>query len=301
MPNIRVDLSITPYDGQAVTFRSPANCSEVTGLIVYYPEGDTTSSKVFEFADAHGNSVGSVDLFASNVLVKVILDTELRRAYVQNADTNAYLEAQLATKAPAGYGLGSSGAWPSDLNKAIKGGFYCWSEDVPNSPVGMNWGSMLALHRETASASRTTQIGFDPAMSNHRGIAIRHCIDTNNNMDDTKWTYWEWFNPRMNLGVEYATIKRHKGKIVFVCAVDLGTLPNNTSKTVNLPYTPTEIVSVTGAFTDGTITHKFPSVNYADGRVTAVLQVRAQKAVSVKTFEDMSYYTGHAIVEYTKD
>lgn len=98
MSNIRIDLEATVLNGQALTFKAPAHCSEITGLIVYYPEGDTTTSKTFRFADAHGNDVGSVDLFAEDVLVKVVLDTELSRAYVQNADTNAYLEAQLAQK-----------------------------------------------------------------------------------------------------------------------------------------------------------------------------------------------------------
>lgn len=92
MANIRVNLSGLPVNGQTVTFRSPASGTEVAGLITYYPNGSTTSSKVFQFSDAHGNNVGGKNLFASNVLVKVILDTELSRAYVQNADTNSYLE-----------------------------------------------------------------------------------------------------------------------------------------------------------------------------------------------------------------
>lgn len=92
MANIRVNLSGPPVNGQTVTFRSPASGTEVAGLITYYPNGSTTSSKVFQFADAHGNNVGGKNLFSSNVLVKVILDTELSRAYVQNADTNSYLE-----------------------------------------------------------------------------------------------------------------------------------------------------------------------------------------------------------------
>lgn len=92
MANIRVNLSGPPVNGQTVTFRSPASGTEVAGLITYYPNGNTTSSKVFQFSDAHGNNVGGKNLFASNVLVKVILDTELSRAYVQNADTNSYLE-----------------------------------------------------------------------------------------------------------------------------------------------------------------------------------------------------------------
>lgn len=100
MANIRIDLEATVINGQALTFKSPADCSQVTGLIIYYPDGNTTTSKVFKFVDAHGVDVGSgtISLFAANVLVKVILDTDSGKAYVQNADTNAYLEGKLAEK-----------------------------------------------------------------------------------------------------------------------------------------------------------------------------------------------------------
>lgn len=115
------------------------------------------------------------------------------------------------------------------------------------------------------------------------------------------WQPIEWENPPMTFGEEYRTTERHNGKAEYVCSVDLGTLPDNSTGNVTLPSTPTKIVSLEGSFTDGTITQKFPSVNYADGRVTAVLQIRAEKTVGVKTFENMSAYTGHAIVKYTKD
>lgn len=98
MANIRLDLDSPITNGQTVTFRSPTNCSQVSGLVVYYTANQTQVSRSFLFADAHGNNVGSVDLFASDVLVKVILDTELNRAYVQNADTNKYLEERLKSK-----------------------------------------------------------------------------------------------------------------------------------------------------------------------------------------------------------
>ena len=100
MSYIRVDTPSAVHAGQELTFRSPVDCSAIEGLRVYYPEGDTTASTVFRFADAHGNNIGHLDLFASNVVVKVILDTASLLAYVQNADTNAYLEAQFASKAP---------------------------------------------------------------------------------------------------------------------------------------------------------------------------------------------------------
>jgi hypothetical protein len=94
MPNIRVDLDYTIKDGTEIKFRSPVDCSQITGLIVYYPGADgNTVSKEFVLADAHGNNVGDIDhLFAEDVVVKVILDVTKGMAFVQNADTNAYLE-----------------------------------------------------------------------------------------------------------------------------------------------------------------------------------------------------------------
>ena len=100
MPKIRIDLDATVINGQALTFKSPADCSQITGLIIYYPEGDTTISKDFKFVDAHGVDVGSgtISLFAADALVKVILDTDQSLAFVQNADTNAYLESRFSGK-----------------------------------------------------------------------------------------------------------------------------------------------------------------------------------------------------------
>ena len=92
MANLRIDLQAPIIEGQTLTFKSPVDCSQVTGLIVYYPEDDVTVSKVFQFADAHGNDIGDLDLFASDSLVKVILHVPELLAFVQNADTNAYLE-----------------------------------------------------------------------------------------------------------------------------------------------------------------------------------------------------------------
>ena len=92
--NIRVDLNTSIKDGTEVVFRSPVDCSQVTGLKVYYigKDGNTTSQE-FVLADAHGNNVGWIShLFAEDVAVKVILDVTKGMAFVQNADTNAYLE-----------------------------------------------------------------------------------------------------------------------------------------------------------------------------------------------------------------
>ena len=91
--NIRVDLNYPIKDGTEVVFRSPVDCSQVTGLKVYYRDNLETGAKEFVFADAHGNNVSDIPhLFAENVAVKVILDVTTGMAFVQNADTNAYIE-----------------------------------------------------------------------------------------------------------------------------------------------------------------------------------------------------------------
>lgn len=89
MSNIIVDYNAPIQDGTEVVFRSPVDCSQITGLKVNYIGG----SKEFMLADAHGNNVGDIDhLFAENVVVKVILDDKNGMAFVQNPDTNSYLE-----------------------------------------------------------------------------------------------------------------------------------------------------------------------------------------------------------------
>lgn len=104
MAKIRVDLSSTIVDGQPLTFRSPAACSAVDGLIVYYPQDGQITYKTFLLADAHGNNVGGSNLFASDVIVKVILDVPASRAYIQNADTNKYIEERLKDVASKTHG-----------------------------------------------------------------------------------------------------------------------------------------------------------------------------------------------------
>ena len=89
MSNIIVDYNAPIQDGTEVVFRSPVDCSQITGLKVNYSGG----SQEFMLADAHGNNVGDIDhLFAEDVVVKVILDVDAGMAFVQNADTNSYLE-----------------------------------------------------------------------------------------------------------------------------------------------------------------------------------------------------------------
>ena len=69
---------------------------------VYYPNSDgIIVNEVFAFKDAHGNDLTDLDTFKANAMVKVILNTTDHTAYIQNADTNAYLESRFDGKADA--------------------------------------------------------------------------------------------------------------------------------------------------------------------------------------------------------
>lgn len=94
MSKIRLDADHTLVDGESLTFNAPCDCNKVDGIIVYYPNASgKETSKAFCFTDSHGNDLtGLGNLFMSGAHVKVVLDTVNSRAFLQNADTNAYLE-----------------------------------------------------------------------------------------------------------------------------------------------------------------------------------------------------------------
>ena len=90
MSKIRVTSRCEIYDGMTITLKAPCDSTEVDGLNVY----DTTGNKqTYSFRDVHGTNVSAVaDLFEANSYITVTLDTGNGYAYLQNADTNSYLE-----------------------------------------------------------------------------------------------------------------------------------------------------------------------------------------------------------------
>ena len=100
MAQIRIDLAEPLIDGMDIKFKAPCDCTAITGMVVHYPaEDDSTANKSFVFKDTHGNILtGLGNLFVKDAYVKVIVDTTNGIAYLQNADTNGYLEDRLAEK-----------------------------------------------------------------------------------------------------------------------------------------------------------------------------------------------------------
>ena len=107
--NVRVDLSTPIYDGMEVVFKAPCDAAQVTGLNLYYQKDGVQESQQFAFADANANDVGDIDaLFATGAVVKVILDLETNMAFIQNADTNSYLENRFKEIGGGGGGGGTT-------------------------------------------------------------------------------------------------------------------------------------------------------------------------------------------------
>ena len=71
------------YTGRQVTFESPCESEGLTGLIV---DGVT-----YDLVSAMGTTLVA-NSFDAGAMISVIFNVEKQKAFVQNADTNAYIE-----------------------------------------------------------------------------------------------------------------------------------------------------------------------------------------------------------------
>lgn len=100
MAYIKINSKYPLYDGMPITFKAPCDCTAAEGL--------TVNSTNFIFKDAHGNALTGIgNLFGKDALVKVILDKTNGFAYIQNADSNKYLETRMSA-AKAGINANSA-------------------------------------------------------------------------------------------------------------------------------------------------------------------------------------------------
>lgn len=323
MSNIRVDVSYTIQDGSELVFRSPVDCSAITGMIVYYPGSDgNITSKVFALADAHGNNVGDIDhLFAENVVVKVILDVTTGMAFVQNADTNAYLEGHIQNKenphgvtasqvgarpntwfpsiaeigaAPAGYGLNNDFVTVNNT-AALDSYFTCgWVRFINTVTDDLLMGYRTAIIRvDSYSNSTGNELLFQTAYlfsgaEQSVGKIQRFCTKGS-------WQPWEWVNPLMAIGTEYRTTERYMGKPVYARLVNLGAMPNATSKTHQSLAIGVDNIVYVG------FTYKKSDVRYFNNPdITWYVSCYNNPYIVVTTTKDMSAYTGYLLIKYTK-
>ena len=96
MATIKVNLTEPLRNGMDIKFKAPCDCAAVTSLTLNYPTEDGgTASKTVTMLDTHGNRLTGIgNLFMQGAYVKAMIDTENNVAYLQNADTNGYLEGE---------------------------------------------------------------------------------------------------------------------------------------------------------------------------------------------------------------
>ena len=173
-----------------------------------------------------------------------------------------------------------------------------WGSGAKNVPF--DYGAMIVIPRSTTALSKpsVTQIasqepgGLNPQAS----IAVRKSTDNG----DGAWGEWEWFNPPMELGVEYRTTERYLGKPVYVKAINFGALPNNTTKNVSLNIdNPEYLVGIWG---NSNKNISIPSNNFGGGIGAGNIVTIWTNLIDVyiSTDGDRSNHSAIVLVKYTK-
>lgn len=102
MAYIELSLNHPIQDGEEIEFTASSDSSAVTGIKVTYPvdiEG-TMETKTFSLRDAHNNNISATaNIFSSGAYIKAVVNITDSAAYIQNADTNKYLETKFSGKA----------------------------------------------------------------------------------------------------------------------------------------------------------------------------------------------------------
>lgn len=131
---------------------------------------------------------GKLDMKVIRGLLPPEMDSDAaNKKYVDQKDTEVktYVDAGLAGKAPAGFGLGETVKWiyaPEKLADYIHSGFYSWASGVSDAPF--NAGSMIVIKR---SELYVYQVAFRDDIT-RVVIAVRK-------LTNTTWSEWVDYSP----------------------------------------------------------------------------------------------------------
>ena len=76
---VTLPSNVEVLNGKQITFRAPADCNGITGIVI---NGET-----YDLVDAKNKSVANVNSYVDGAMLSVILDIENKRAYLQNGVT----------------------------------------------------------------------------------------------------------------------------------------------------------------------------------------------------------------------
>lgn len=117
------------------------------------------------------------------------------------------------------------------------------------------------------------------------------------------WHSWDWVNPPMHVGGEYRTTERHHGKVVYTMNIDFGTLPNNSTKSIDAPSGVAQLVDLSGIVyqygSTGAI-HLIFSIGTCDN-LAEVWFDRSGRKIYARTTADLSNRYMSLTLKYVKD
>lgn len=140
------------------------------------------------------------------------------------------IEQGIANSAPGGFGLGGNAKWlteADDVNAISESGWYAWdSPHTPKNAINLAYSTIMRVDAENAAVNTKTLYGV---ADNLLGAAIvARNMTYGSHISD-----WEYENPPMALGTEYRTTERYFGRPVYTKAVNFGSMPNNSAKSVS--------------------------------------------------------------------
>ena len=198
--------------------------------------------------------------------------------------------AALANKAPGGFGLGEQSkelTSDDDLNAIQANGWYRCGSSAPQNAPNMSPGNGDSGYIFARVANYDSQNVLQEYWSLNQGAQNKaHRICRNG-----VWGPLEWINPPMQLGVEYRTIERYQQVPIYTKAVNFGTAPNATSKTVEHGITGfNQCVDVSGILGGANlIGHK---------NIVGILVNASQ--ITIEADADLSRSNVYVILKYTK-
>ena len=188
-----------------------------------------TKSEAQGYVTAHNENVDAHPDLRVAVAGSVRYDAGQNLTDAQKAQARTNINA-----APGGFGLGGNATnipAGADLNSYVKTGRYAQGttsnmRQILNLPDAFSNGGIV-VDVLAIKSTYVAQIAYNLRDNKDIITAMRQ------NYVGT-WQPWEYVNPPMELGTEYRTTERYLGKPVYVKAINVSSLPNNSNTSVNI-------------------------------------------------------------------
>lgn len=210
--------------------------------------------------------------------------------------------------APEGYGLGGAAkrlTSEDDLNNIWENGWYFWGSDKPANAPKMNPGGAA----DSYIFMRVTNYDFQNVLQEYWSLNQNSQNQARRINRNGTWGLLEWYNPPMQIGVEYRTTERFNGKPVYAQLVNCGALEARTMKTVMLKIPVDWVVSCTGMQGPNTNRHRQASPFYYNNGSAELVFYCSAEAYHYETEDNLYVYlyatqattASYALVKYTKE